>query len=484
MKKVISVLLILLILLAVPFAAAAEDILTIIPPTKTVYTVGQTLDFSGGSIILPYIEPIPLTAAHCSGYDTSTPGIKTVSVTYGDMADIIGHFNIVVLSKNEPITAMEDIRFNHWAYPYFGPTMKAGLFRGVTATSLKPDAPITRAEMATLIYRVWKGDPSVMTNQVSGAAFQDVPTNHWAYQAIHACRKAGILKGVGDNRFNPDAPILRQDAILMLMRIQYTEAELAAVNVSQTVAASGIPATDFGRVSDYAKAAVALALGDLIEGNPNGTIAPLSSITRAESAAIFCRKLLSGYNWVPPVTAPIIYLSPSRQFSNSYAAGNTNEGDQMYKVADRLKVLLEAEGYQVIIAKKNQTIYERPNLAKDANADLYVPIHSNAGGGRGTRIFYNGARSGSYELSRAIFDHLGKLTNTPLNSTNLKEDYLCLLPNGAPFHEVMHPTMPMAYLEVEFHDNATGARWIINNTDAIARAIADGIIDYCEKYLI
>ncbi|MBQ7090972.1 MAG: hypothetical protein IJN82_07610, partial [Clostridia bacterium] len=94
------------------------------------------------------------------------------------------------------------------------------------------------------------------------------------------------------------------------------------------------------------------------------------------------------------------------------------------------------------------------------------------------------AREGSYALSKAIFDHLGKLTNTPLNSTNLKEDYLCLLPDGAPYHEVMHPAMPMAYLEVEFHDDPALATWIINNTDAIAQAIAEGIIEYCEEYLI
>ncbi len=483
MKKTVSILLIVLLLLSLPFAVAASGTLEITPPTQSVYNVGQAANYTGGSGT--YTDSVqitvPLSAENCSGFDTSTPGVKTVTVTVNGLK---GYFNIVVLSADEPITAMKDISFRHWAYVYFGPAMKVGFSRGATATALRPDAAITRAEMATLIHRAWKNDPNVMLPPAIAEPFQDVPSSHWAYEAILACRKAGIIKGIGENRFQPDAPISRQDAILMLMRIQYTETELSAVDVSQTVAASGVAATDFAKTASYARSAVALALGNLIQGNPDGTIAPLSPITRAETAAIFCRKFLGGYDWIPPVTAPLIYLSPSRQFTNPYKGVDTNEGEQMYRVAERLRVYLEAEGYKVVIADKNHTIFDRTPVANNMGADLYIPIHSNAGGGSGTRIFYNGARNGSYALSKAIFDHLGKLTNTPLNSTNLKEDYLSLLPNGAPFHEVMHPAMPMAYLEVEFHDKTDKAKWIVNNTDAIAKAIANGIIDYCEDYLI
>ena len=40
----------------------------------------------------------------------------------------------------------------------------------------------------------------------------------------------------------------------------------------------------------------------------------------------------------------------------------------------------------------------------------------------------------------------------------------------------------MAYIEVDFHDKPDRALWIINNRDAIAQAITEGIIAYCEKY--
>ena len=44
--------------------------------------------------------------------------------------------------------------------------------------------------------------------------------------------------------------------------------------------------------------------------------------------------------------------------------------------------------------------------------------------------------------------------------------------------------MPMAFIEVEFHDKANLATWIINNIDPLANAIAEGVIAYSEKYLI
>ncbi|MBQ6823566.1 MAG: N-acetylmuramoyl-L-alanine amidase, partial [Clostridia bacterium] len=118
-------------------------------------------------------------------------------------------------------------------------------------------------------------------------------------------------------------------------------------------------------------------------------------------------------------------------------------------------------------------------------ADLYIPIHSNAGGNQtGTYVFYNGSIQGCKEFSREIFDRVAALTGTPYSTSRHKEDYLCLLPDGAPFREIKNPTMPMAYIEVEFHDKAEKAQWIVNNNEALAKAIADGVVAYAEKYLL
>ena len=478
------------------------------PPAKVFYTVGETADYTGGMVF--YTTPqteyhFHLSEKYCEGFDTSTPGIKTVTVSVLSTAPK-AYFTIVVLDKSEPITKMTDVKESQWFFEAMGVTMKAGLFLGDTAGTLRPNDAITRAEFAALIYRSWKNDPRVMSAAADAAApFSDVAASKWYYEAIETCRKAKILEGYPDGTYHPEQEISRQDAILMLMRIQYTNEELAAANIDELLTASKISPVDFDEVSAYAAPAMALALGSLVQGNEKNEITPKKTITRAETATIYQRKFFTGYIWEAPqmpdlnkpttpaapetpntneTVMPLIFLSPSSQFENSYRGIATTEGIQMNEIAQILKQKLEAAGYRVYLPPTNLTYKERAALSNEVGADIHIPIHSNAGGGTGTRIFYHGGLQGSKELSAAIFSYLGALTNTPLNSRNLKEDYLSLMPNGTPFHEIKEPKAEMAYIEVEFHDIYEKALWIVNHKDAIAEAIAKGIIDYCEQYLL
>ena len=518
MKKFLSLVLILLLICSFPFAVTAEEIneeveenekvnedpilptFSFTPPSKVFYTVGETPDYTDGMIIYTTAQTeykIYLSDQYCSGFDTSTPGIKTVTATFAQDGPK-GYFTIIVLNETDPITAMKDIQRNEWFYKAFGVTMKAGLFQGDAAGTLRPNAPITRAEFAALIYRAWGSDPQVMTQDYAEKVncFTDVQDTDWFYKEVEACRKAGILRGYEDGTCLPNDKISRQDAVLMLMRIRYTEEQLAAVNIDQTIFESGVNPVDFDQVSDYAAPAMALALGDLIQGDQNRNIHPKNTITRAETATIYQRMFFEDYDWTEvqpekpaapkpnPSDMPLIFLSPSSQFDNLYTGVNTTEGIQMNKLAKILKSKLEALGYRVYLPDSNTTYQERAALSNEVGADIHIPLHSNGGGGVGTRIFYNGAIQGSKELSTAIFQYLSNLTNTPLNDRNLKEDYLSLMPNGTPFYEIREPKAEMAYIEVEFHDIAEKAQWIVDNKNAIADAIAKGIIDYCEHYLL
>ncbi len=453
----------------------------LILPDKLFYLVGQEPDFTGGEFVYTNANRrISLTSRNCTGLDTSTPGNKYVRVMVGKIKT---YFRVVVLAKENPIVAMKDIAAAHWSYNAFSLCMKAGYFAGNDQKKIMPDKPITRAEMATLIYEAWKKDPTVMvTNSPHAApAFSDVAKGSWYYTAVEACRKAGIIQGTDKGECMPEAPITRQDAVLMLMRIQYGQDTLKQLDVDSLLAASGIPALDFDQTADYAKAAVAVALGTVIQGNEKGEVMPRASITRAECAVIFKQLFLKDYQPIPTDDGPLIYLSPSNQFTNPYAGIKANEGEEMNKIATAAKALLEAKGYRVFIADRKTSIYDRSGEANEMGADIYVPIHSNAGGGVGTRVFYRGDREGSTKLGRYLFDSLAALTNTPFNERNYKEDYVCLMPDGAPFHELANPNMPVAYLEVEFHDIPEKAIWITQNIDALAEAIANGIDAYCKN---
>lgn len=506
MKKILSLLLIFTLLLTLPIKAFASPndlraeetdpnakTYTLIPPEKVFYTAGEAPDYTGAKVIygnsifsMEYI----LTAANCQGFDTAEPGNKTVTVFLNEETF---YFNIYVMRADDPIASMTDISAHHWAYQYLGPCMRMGYFEGYGDGTVKAGQPITRAQMAALIWRAWKNDPRVMIENHPEAveSFPDADPEGWYFEAMEACRKAGILRGDENGNCNPADPILRQDALLMLMRIQYTDEELAEADPEQLIEASGLDPTDFEQVSAYAKNAVALALGKMIKGDENGAINPKKTISRGESAAIFARLFLSdydwGYDWIqddPAAEAmPLVYLSPSNQFTNPYTGVDTNEGAEMTKIAQKVQELLQQAGYRVVLAEGTRKLDDRIADANAMNADLYVPIHSNAGGGTGTRVFYRGDRESSIRLSRILFDKLAALTNTPFSTDYYKEDYLCLMPDGAPYREVMYPNMAIAYLEVEFHDIPAKAQWIVNNIDPLAKAIADGIDQYCKTYM-
>ena len=110
---------------------------------------------------------------------------------------------------------------------------------------------------------------------------------------------------------------------------------------------------------------------------------------------------------------------------------------------------------------------------KESNAfgaDLHVPIHTNAFNGAvtGTRMFCLNSSGEGMKACEAIFAWLAPIT--PGTSENIQVD--------ASLYEVRVPSAPTAYVECEFHDNATTAKWIVEHTVDIGEAIARGICDY------
>ena len=86
-----------------------------------------------------------------------------------------------------------------------------------------------------------------------------------------------------------------------------------------------------------------------------------------------------------------VFLSPSNQYDNRYAYGDTTEGVQCGKIADACKVALERSGIQVML-KHNESMAEKCQASNSFGADLHVCIHTNAFNGSvsGTRMFcYN-----------------------------------------------------------------------------------------------
>ena len=108
--------------------------------------------------------------------------------------------------------------------------------------------------------------------------------------------------------------------------------------------------------------------------------------------------------------------------------------------------------------------------ANNWGADLYVCIHTNAYNGTvsGTRMFCYNTSGKGMEACKAIYNILAPFT--PGTSENIKVN--------AELYEVRVPAAPTAYIEVDFHDVPSVAKWIVEHTTEIGEKIAEGICNY------
>ena len=78
---------------------------------------------------------------------------------------------------------------------------------------------VTRWQMALLIARIVTGETgNAMWEGEKSDYFTDVTAEHFP-GAIDFCAELGIIKGVGDNKYDPEAPIIYQDALTMIVRL-------------------------------------------------------------------------------------------------------------------------------------------------------------------------------------------------------------------------------------------------------------------------
>lgn len=164
-----------------------------------------------------------------------------------------------------------------------------------------------------------------------------------------------------------------------------------------------------------------------------------------------------------------VFLSPSNQDDNRYAYGGTNESVQCGKIAEACKAALDRNGFEVMLMH-DETMADKVAAANNWGAEYYIPIHTNAFNGQvsGTRMFYYTIGGQGQQLCEAIFNRLAPFT--PGTSENIRQH--------TGLYETRMPNAHVAYIEVDFHDVPSVAKWLVENTQAIGEVIAHGICDH------
>lgn len=90
------------------------------------------------------------------------------------------------------------------------------IINGYEDGSFKPEGKITRAEYAAIVCRVNNMDDAAKAN-ATGGIFTDVAADHWASGYIATAYQAGIINGMGDGTFAPEAEVTYEQAVKMLV---------------------------------------------------------------------------------------------------------------------------------------------------------------------------------------------------------------------------------------------------------------------------
>ena len=150
---------------------------------------------------------------------------------------------------------------------------------GYSDGTVKPNAGITRAEVATIFFRLLTdGARERFWSETS--AYSDVAAGSWYNIAVSTLSNMGILGGYEDGTFHPNASITRAEFAKIAVSF-FDWADVYAVN-------SFVDVRDSAWYANYV--AVAAEIG-LIEGYGGNVFRPDATITRAEACTIINRTL-------------------------------------------------------------------------------------------------------------------------------------------------------------------------------------------------
>lgn len=257
----------------VKFVIKADGVLTI-TPKELIITAGSKTEYG----------PNPVT---CNEWTVSglVAGDKVESVKITGIQSVPGSSPnvpsdaVIKNAKGEDVTKNYAIKYVNGTLTMLEVLNKEDHFNYIIGTpeglSL-PTANVTRAEVATIFFRLMTDDARAKFDSLDNN-FSDVAKGKWYNRAISTLAKAGIIKGDPAGTYRPGDPITRAEMAAIIARFgDFKEGGKTFNDIS----------------GHWAQKYIELAASNgWINGNPDGTFKPNNNITRAETVAMINRVL-------------------------------------------------------------------------------------------------------------------------------------------------------------------------------------------------
>ncbi|MDF2923121.1 MAG: Carbohydrate-binding family 9 [Paenibacillaceae bacterium] len=219
-------------------------------------------------LVVWYIDGSGRVTSVPSGRYAASDGAVTFTTTH------LSQYAIAYVHRT-----FQDLTDYPWAQAAIEVMASKGIINGATADCYAPSEAIKRADFMLLLVNALGLNAAADTN------FSDVDSTSYYYEALAIAKKLGIADGEGDNRFNPEAQISRQDVMTLADRAM----TYAGKNLSVGSEAELGKFADKSRVADYAVRSVATLVKDGFITGDGANLHPLDYATRAEAAVIIYR---------------------------------------------------------------------------------------------------------------------------------------------------------------------------------------------------
>lgn len=224
-------------------------------------------------------------------------------------------------------TGFSDVAADAWYADAVEYVRDNSLMSGTSTTTFSPNTSMSRAMLATVLYRA-AGSPAI-----SGSSnFTDVASSAYYADAAVWASSEGIVSGYGNGLFGSNDPVTREQIATILWRYAGSPA-----------ADRGTDFADENSIASYAAGAVAWAReNSVIAGMSGNRFDPKGNATRAQVATILMNYLQNDTPAPTPEPDPTPSQGGKTLIAYFSATGNTES------IANHLDAILDADLYEII----------------------------------------------------------------------------------------------------------------------------------------
>ncbi len=403
--------------------------------------------------------------------------------------------------------------------------IKRGVVAGYEDGTFRPENEITRTEFCALLARTLGYDKDLY--KPKKLPFSDVSADYWGNGFISFCYEEGLINGMGDGTFAPAAKVTVEQVIKMAvcaigvqnedrasegekwydMYIRLAEKyELThnvvvetATNAKRSgcaqmvynVISTGLIEAPETETEEEAEEETEDTSPDDENKTDNSAVnkEEEKELTEEEKAEIrqneIWDKLFAekDFSQVKTIVVDAGHNYKGKDTGARNEELDIHEEDITWQIADKLRALLEDNGYTVIMTRETgessiantsatDSLKARVRLAHEELADLFISIHCNIGGGSGAETYCFSTSSRAGYLAKLIQQNISKETELYDRGVKTSE-----------FYVIKHTRMPAVLVETGFLDSERDIKIITSEKGQtqIAQAIADAVEVYAKS---